>query len=90
MITELKPVEVVHVPEVMENGILYISRKYEVAIHLCACGCGEKTVTPFGSPNSWKLIDGKEGITLRPSIGNQQFKCKSHYWITNNKIEKCT
>lgn len=90
MITELEPVEVVHVPEVLEQGKLYISRKFETAIHLCACGCGEKTVTPFGSPYGWNLIDGKNGITLRPSIGNQNFPCRSHYWITNNKVENCS
>ena len=90
MITELEPIEVVHVPEVLEQGKHYISRKFETAIHLCACGCGEKTITPFGSPYGWKLIDGKNGITLRPSIGNQQFPCRSHYWITNNKVENCS
>ena len=27
-----------------------------------------------------------EIVSLYPSIGNCGFKCKSHYWITNNKI----
>ncbi len=89
MIEHLETVEVECVPEVLEQGKLYISRRFETAIHLCACGCGEQTVTPFGSPNGWTLITGKEGITLRPSIGNLQFKCRSHYWITNNKVEAC-
>jgi len=74
------------VPEALEQGVIYVSIEYRVAIHSCCCGCGKKVVTPF-SPNSWKLtFDGKT-ISLYPSIGNWNFECKSHYWITNNQVE---
>jgi len=51
-----------------------------------------KIVTPLnyaGSPVGYKgwditIILGK--VTLTPSIGNSQLPCKSHYWITDNKI----
>lgn len=81
-------------PETKEEGILYISKKYGLAIHLCACGCGEQVVTPLnGNWNGWMkdfgwdLTEYEDGtVTLSPSIGNFQFDCKSHYFIRRNKI----
>jgi hypothetical protein len=49
------------------------------------CGCGNEVVTPF-SPTDWQFTFDGETITLSPSIGNWNFKCQSHYWITNSKI----
>lgn len=95
------------IPENLEHGVLYYSQKYHTCIHLCACGCGNETVTPiiadrFG--RNWDIIDGWtmntkkiEGttekdrpydfiVTLLPSIGNYNFSCKSHYYITDSKI----
>lgn len=73
------------VPDVLEDGILYISVKYCSAIHKCVCGCGNEVVTPL-SPTDWKLtFDGKT-VSLYPSIGNWNFKCKSHYWITKSEV----
>ena len=73
------------VPDVLEEGVLYISIEYCSAIHLCVCGCGNEVVTPL-SPKGWKLTFDGKSISLSPSIGNWNFDCKSHYWITNNKI----
>ena len=74
------------IPDIVEDGVLYISIKYCTAIHKCVCGCGNEVVTPL-SPTDWKLtFDGKT-ISLYPSIGNWNFKCQSHYWITKNKIK---
>lgn len=93
-ITELKPVFVDNIPDKLEHGIIYISQMYNIAIHLCVCGCNEKTVTPTkpmaGDPN-WSLNINNGKITLRPSIGN--FKGENpyhaHYFITENKIKWC-
>src|SRR5690349_17052399 len=75
-----------NIPEQLEDGILYVSVEYATAIHKCCCGCGEQVVTPL-SPTRWKMtFDGKT-ISLRPSIGNWSFKCRSHYWITENRVE---
>lgn len=82
---EVTPVYVETMPEVMEQGKVYISLKYKVAIHICLCGtCGSKTVTPLGE-KEWTLTDKEGKITLSPSIGNYQMPCKSHYIITNGK-----
>lgn len=73
------------IPDIIEENTLYISIQYCTAIHLCACGCGNEVVTPL-SPTDWELrFDGKT-VSLDPSIGNWSFECKSHYFITRNRI----
>ncbi len=74
------------IPDQIENDVLYLSLEYGTVIHKCACGCGNEVNTPL-SPTGWKMIYDGERVTLKPSIGNWSFDCKSHYWITNNKIE---
>lgn len=72
------------VPSKIEEGILYICLDCDVVVHKCACGCGEKVVLPL-SPEHWQLhYDGE--VTLSPSIGNYQYKCKSHYFIRNSSV----
>ena len=87
-INELKPVYVEYMPKDKEQGILYISKKFGLACHLCACGCGVNTVTPIG-PGEWSLSNDSEEITLRPSIGNfnGERPYHAHYYITKNKIQ---
>lgn len=71
----------------MRNGYLYISHKYGIAVHCCACGCGEEVVTPL-SLEGWSLhFNGR--FSLTPSIGNFQFPCRSHYYITNEEVCWC-
>lgn len=88
-IEQLVTEEVEFIPKEMKDGVIYVSRRFGTAIHRCACGCGEQTVTPFTGMKAWTLTDGPNGVTLRPSIGNQQFPCKSHYWITDGKVTEC-
>jgi len=86
----LKPEFVIHIPRELESGVLYISEEYGISIHLCACGCGQQTVLNFKPQwkDGWEMIKSYEGkISFRPSIGNFNFACKSHYYITDNKIE---
>ncbi len=89
-INELIPKFVDYIPAQLEEGKLYISEEFKVAIHLCACGCGGKTVTPLGK-GEWTLTKDEGGVTLRPSIGNWSGEnpYHAHYFITNNKIEWC-
>jgi hypothetical protein len=84
----LTPLYFENIPEEKESGILYISEKYEVAIHLCACGCGEQTVTPLMA-GEWTLSKQGDKVTLRPSIGNfsGENPYHAHYYITDNIIE---
>jgi hypothetical protein len=83
--TKLEHRFVESIPEDIDEGILYISLRFNVIIHLCCCGCRNKVVTPL-SPVRWRMtFDGKT-ISLSPSIGNWNFRCKSHYWIQNSQV----
>ncbi|MGB1307447.1 MAG: DUF6527 family protein [Oceanihabitans sp.] len=73
-------------PDIIEDGVLYISLNYGTVIHNCACGCGSEVNTPL-SPTAWRMSYNGEAVTLNPSVGNWSFDCKSHYWITDSKIE---
>ena len=74
-----------NIPRDLEDNTIYISLEYCTAIHKCVCGCGNEVVTPI-SPTGWKLTFDVETISLSPSIGSWKLKCRSHYFITNNKI----
>ena len=85
---ELVLMYVEEMPDTKETGILYISERYQIAIHLCACGCGIQSVTPI-SESEWKLTKNEDDtVTLTPSIGNfnGQIPYHAHYFITNNKV----
>jgi hypothetical protein len=74
------------IPNVLEDNVIYISIKYRTVVHKCLCGCGNEVVTPI-SPTDWELVFNGNTISLFPSIGNWNFDCKSHYWITKNEVE---
>ena len=73
------------IPNELEEGVLYISIEYKTAVHKCVCGCGNKVVTPL-TPTDWEITYDGKTVSLSPSIGNWNFKCQSHYFITKNKI----
>lgn len=85
MISTLALQHVKFLPKELSPGILYVSIEYGVAGHLCACGCGSKVITPLG-PTEWALTERSGRPTLRPSIGNWQQPCRSHYLITDGRI----
>lgn len=81
---EITPVFVEFIPEILEEGKVYVSEKYRVSVHSCLCGCGERTVLPL-KIYGWNLIkETNDKISFTPSIGNYQFPCRSHYIITKN------
>jgi len=73
------------VPDVLEEGVVYVSIPYCTAVHKCCCGCGNVAVTPI-SPSEWTLIFHGSAISLDPSVGNWSFPCQSHYWIEHGTI----
>lgn len=74
-----------YMPNDLEASILYVSREFGAAAHLCACGCNTKIRTPLG-PTEWSLEESNDGPSLSPSIGNWQQACQSHYWIERGEI----
>jgi hypothetical protein len=81
----LVPIFVENIPEQLDMGRLYISEEHDIAIHKCCCGCGEEVVTPL-TPVDWRIVKGRDGVSLFPSIGNWSYQCKSHYVVRNNQI----
>ncbi len=84
-IEDLTPRFVEFIPKYLEPGVLYISIEYATTAHKCACGCGEKVVLPL-HPTNWKMTFDGVSVTMRPSVGNWGFPCRSHYLITANRI----
>ena len=75
------------IPSELKDGIIYICISCNVVVHKCACGCGDKTVTPIDKKYGWEFIYDGQAITLRPSIGNFNIPCKSHYYIIENRVD---
>jgi hypothetical protein len=84
-LTHIQLVRVHYVPKALEPGLLYVSEEFGAAVHLCACGCGSKVSTPLAI-TEWSLHETDNGPSLRPSVGNWQLPCQSHYWIEGGKI----
>jgi hypothetical protein len=74
-----------NVPRELEPGVLYISMEYATAVHSCCCGCGDRVVTPF-TPTDWHMTFDGESISLHPSVGNWNQKCRSHYVIQRSRV----
>jgi hypothetical protein len=73
------------IPETLAPDTLYVSVLFATAAHSCFCGCGTKVVTPI-HPTGWQLLFDGDTVSLRPSIGNWNFRCRSHYWISKDRI----
>lgn len=72
-------------PDEISERTLYVCMQYATAIHRCACGCGSQVVTPL-SPTDWQFTFDGRTVSLKPSIGNWNFPCQSHYFITNGRV----
>lgn len=83
--TSVKHAFVESFPTQMQAGTVYVSIPFATVGHLCCCGCGEEVITPL-SPARWRLEYDGRSISLRPSIGNWNLPCRSHYWITDNAV----
>ena len=84
-IDRLRPVFLEEIPEQLEDGILYVSHECQVALHNCACGCGEEVTTPLVATEYELVMEGDEP-SIWPSIGNHDFPCGSHYIIKRGRI----
>lgn len=84
-VDSLKAIFLAELPERLEDGILYVSRECCVALHNCACGCGEEVSTPL-VPTEYNLNMHEDGPSIWPSIGNHDFACASHYIIKRGRI----
>lgn len=82
---QMLPKFVDFIPEVLDDGVLYIALRFSTASHKCCCGCGSEVVTPL-TPTDWSLKKDGSLVTLHPSIGNWSYQCQSHYFIRRNRV----
>jgi hypothetical protein len=87
LIARIEPIFVEFIPPERDLvlGKLYISKKYETTVHLCADGCGRKVVLPL-TPGRWSLREKGDEVSLSPSVGNWDLPCRSHYLICDSRI----
>ena len=78
-----------HMPEELEEGILYVAPHFECALHKCMCGCGEFVCTALVKGPGWTWNFDGANVSLSPSIGNYSYACKSHYFLKNGKVQWC-
>jgi hypothetical protein len=83
---DIRPEFVDRLPKTLNDGVIYISRKYATAAHNCCCGCGTKIITPL-KPGRWRLEAMGDVVSIHPSIGNWSSACQSHYWIADNRVD---
>lgn len=74
-----------HIPDEIDDGVLYVSLRFGTVVHRCVCGCGQEVVTPLG-PAEWQLTYDGESISLAPSVANWSLPCQSHYWIKDGSV----
>ena len=87
--SQFRLAEVESFPRPLQAGVLYYSERFSGAAHACACGCGMEVITPI-SPVQWRITRNAQGVSLRPSIGNWNFPCRSHYWIIDSSVHWST
>ena len=75
-----------YVPDALDDGVLYVSIPFAAATHKCFCGCGWEVTTPI-APNAWELTFNGRSVSLNPSVGSKNLRCKSHYWIRENNVD---
>ena len=73
------------IPEILEEGVVYVSMSYATAVHRCFCGCGAKVVTPI-TPTDWQLKFDGVSVSLDPSVGSWSLACRSHYWLEGGRV----
>ena len=67
----------------LKQNTIYISHRFQVAVHLCLCGCKNKSVTPLNR-TGWVIAERVNKITFTPSILNNNCPKKYHYVIRNS------
>jgi hypothetical protein len=81
----MRPSYVEFIPKELQDGVLYVSKRFKTASHRCCCGCGTKIVTPL-RPTEYELIEHGGRVSLEPSIGNWDHPCRAHYWIREDRV----
>jgi hypothetical protein len=83
--THLAPRFVGEMPEILDEGVLYVSLQHRSMLHLCACGCGSEVALPL-APLDWRFTWDGETMSVSPSVGSWSLPCRSHYVIDRGRV----
>ncbi|MBZ9731182.1 hypothetical protein LB467_15920 [Salegentibacter sp. JZCK2] len=90
--SRIKFVLVNEVPSEISSRVVYLEgvdiKDLWFAYLKCPCGCKDTimlNLIPDTKPRWEYVLSNLNNESLIPSI-NRKFKCKSHFWIKNNKI----
>ena len=73
------------------GGDLYIvvGAKPKWAVLECPCRCGDRIDVNLMESRQpcWRITVNRETISLHPSLWMPQDKCRSHFWVRQNRID---
>lgn len=90
MITHLRTVYVREIPDALQEGVFYLSKQYELALHLCACECKREVVTPLAGDNRRSIAVTANGVSFTDAVNSKRWPCKSHYWVKEGIVQPCS
>lgn len=73
------------IPKQLGPGVVYHNADFELAALLCACGCGHRVTLLV--PDSHQVTSRGGLASVSPSIAVCDAPCKSHYFITEGKVQ---
>jgi len=73
------------IPKQLEPGVVYHNQEFELGATLCACGCGHRVTLLV--PDSHQITSSCGLATVTPSIAVCDAPCKSHYFITEGRVD---
>lgn len=73
------------IPKQLDPDVVYHNQDFELAALLCACGCGHRVTLLV--PDSHQVFSNRGLASVIPSIAVCDAPCKSHYFITDGRVE---
>lgn len=73
------------IPAELSSGIVYHNVEFELAVLLCACGCGHRITLLV--PDGHRILVERSVPSITPSILVADAPCHSHFFITDGEVE---
>jgi hypothetical protein len=73
------------IPKALSPGVVYHDAEFELAVLLCACGCGHRITLLV--PDGHRISVEGSAPSITPSILVADGPCHSHYFITDGEVE---
>jgi hypothetical protein len=73
------------IPKPLIPGVVYHNVEFELAALLCACGCGHRITLLV--PDGHRISVNGDLPSITPSILVADAPCRSHYYVTDGKVD---